>query len=222
MRCVAFEMLKARLVASVVSRRRLRSSAIWVAAAAAVAGVIALGVGRPWRANDLLAQLVGDHVLITLNEAKPLEVRDRDAGAIERWFGGKVDFALRLPRLDGANVVGGRVCNFAGRRRFSRLASWYDGVRGAPLPANPALLGEVFEHLGDEEGILLQAQFAVRLPRTAPKLRAGAGAAPAGVELALDLLAAAGADPGGKRDQRQPPSGDEVERCLLVRIGHPD
>jgi hypothetical protein len=26
-------------------------------------------------------------------------------------------------------------------------------VRGAALPANPALLGEVFEHLGDEEGI---------------------------------------------------------------------
>ena len=110
------EALKARLVASVVRRRRLRSSAIWVAAAAALAGVIALGVGRPWRANDLLAPLVGDHVLITLNEAKPLEVRDRDASAIERWFGGKVDFALRLPRLDGANVVGGRVCNFAGRR----------------------------------------------------------------------------------------------------------
>jgi anti-sigma factor RsiW len=110
------EPLKARLVASVVHRRRLRSAAIWVVAAAALVAVVALGVARPWRANDLLAQLVGDHVLITLNEAKPLEVRDRDAGAIERWFGGKLDFALRLPRLDGASVVGGRVCNFAGRR----------------------------------------------------------------------------------------------------------
>jgi anti-sigma factor RsiW len=113
----ASEALKARLAASVVRRRRLRSAAIWVAAAAAlVTVVVALGVARPWRANDLLAQLVGDHVLITLNEAKPLEVRDSDAGAIERWFGGKLDFALRLPRLDGASVVGGRVCNFAGRR----------------------------------------------------------------------------------------------------------
>ena len=72
------EPLKARLVASVVHRRRLRSAAIWVVAAAALVAVVALGVARPWRANDLLAQLVGDHVLITLNEAKPLEVRDRD------------------------------------------------------------------------------------------------------------------------------------------------
>ncbi len=112
----ASEALKARLAASVVRRRRLRSAAIWVAAAAALVAVIALGGLRSRRASDLLAQLVGDHVLITLNEAKPLEVRDSDAGAIERWFGGKLDFALRLPRLDGASVVGGRVCNFAGRR----------------------------------------------------------------------------------------------------------
>ncbi len=112
----ASEALKAWLAASVVRLRKLRSAAIWVAAAGVLAAVVALGVARPWRANDLLAQLVGDHVLITLNEAKPLEVRDHDAGAIERWFGGKLDFALRLPRLDGASVVGGRVCNFAGRR----------------------------------------------------------------------------------------------------------
>ncbi len=112
----ATEALKARLKASVVRRRRLRSAAVWIAAAAAVVAAVSFGVARPWRANDLLAQLVGDHVLITLNEAKPLEVRDRDAGAIERWFGGKLDFALRLPRFDGASVVGGRVCNFAGRR----------------------------------------------------------------------------------------------------------
>jgi anti-sigma factor RsiW len=155
----ASEALKARLAASVVRRRRLRSAAIWVAAAAAlVTVVVALGVARPWRANDLLAQLVGDHVLITLNEAKPLEVRDSDAGAIERWFGGKLDFALRLPRLDGASVVGGRVCNFAGRRvaltfydlqgrRMSLFvtdrddegrASCSEGVRGFTICREPA------------------------------------------------------------------------------------
>ena len=52
----------------------------------------------------------------SISRARARAIRDRDAGAIERWFGGKLDFALRLPRLDGANVVGGRVCNFAGRR----------------------------------------------------------------------------------------------------------
>jgi anti-sigma factor RsiW len=111
----ASEALKARLVASIVRRRKLRTAAIWVAAAAALAAV-ALGVARPWRANDLLAQLVGDHVLITLNGAKPLEVRNGDPGAVERWFADKLDFALRLPRLGDANVVGGRVCSIAGRR----------------------------------------------------------------------------------------------------------
>lgn len=110
----ASEALKVRL-ATIVARRRSfrRAATVSAAMVGAVAAVVILTRRAP---PDLAAQLVGDHVLMTLEGAKPLEVRDDDPSRIERWFEGRLDFALRIPRLPDARIVGGRVCSIAGRR----------------------------------------------------------------------------------------------------------
>jgi len=105
------ETLKQRLVARMKRRRMQTRGAIFAAAIAATAMVFMLA-RRP---RELAAQLVGDHILMTLDGA-PLEVRGEELPAIERWFAGKLDFALRLPALPGARIVGGRLCSIAGRR----------------------------------------------------------------------------------------------------------
>jgi anti-sigma factor RsiW len=106
------ETLKQRLAARVKRRRMQKRGAIFAAAIVATAMLFML-TPRP---RELAAQLVGDHVLMTLDGATPLEVRGEDLPAIERWFAGKLDFALRLPALPGARIIGGRLCSIAGRR----------------------------------------------------------------------------------------------------------
>jgi anti-sigma factor RsiW len=84
--------------------------------------VVALGVCALWwfrpaaRGDAFVVQLVGDHVLNALGHEKPLEVTSSDATVVENWFAGRLDFAVKLPRLAGATLVGGRLCSVAGRR----------------------------------------------------------------------------------------------------------
>ncbi|MCA1665008.1 MAG: hypothetical protein LC659_12175, partial [Myxococcales bacterium] len=68
------------------------------------------------RSDGFAVQLVGDHVLNALGHEKPLEVVSSDPSTVEAWFAGKLDFAVRLPALEGATLVGGRLCSVAGRR----------------------------------------------------------------------------------------------------------
>lgn len=48
----------------------------------------------------------------------PVEVEGSDSAEISQWFGGKVDFPVRLPAFDGERIelVGGRIANVQNRR----------------------------------------------------------------------------------------------------------
>ncbi len=105
--------LSAAVAARPVRRRRMR----WLAAAAVL--VVLSGGALVWlraRPDGFAVQLVGDHVLNALGHEKPLEVVSSDPATVEGWFAGKLDFAVRLPTLKGATLVGGRLCSVAGLR----------------------------------------------------------------------------------------------------------
>jgi anti-sigma factor RsiW len=78
-------------------------------------GVVAL-LGRyaPPDAH-LAAELVADH-LHSVPEAMPAEVVTDDPAEAVRFFEDRVPFPPVAPRLEGARLVGGRLCKIQGRR----------------------------------------------------------------------------------------------------------
>ncbi len=104
--------------------RRLR----W---AAALAGLLACaGAAWMWRSlgggpeESLDAHLVGDHVLNALGHQKPIEIASDDPEIVERWFQSRLALAVKLPRVVGARVAGGRLCNVAGRLTALTFIDW--------------------------------------------------------------------------------------------------
>jgi anti-sigma factor RsiW len=100
----------------------------WTKWPLAAAILVALGLGAfLWRSRSgesrLVEQLVGDHILNALGHEKPIEVTSADPKVVEQWIAGKVDFAVDLPKLPGAQLAGGRLCSVAGRRA---LLAFYD------------------------------------------------------------------------------------------------
>jgi anti-sigma factor RsiW len=124
---VATAEFKARLAAAAARRRRRRRTGLaatgGLAAALAVV-LVALPIVRERRA---MAELIGDHVGITVTREEAFDVIGADAGTLERWFTGKVDFALHIPQLAQAKLVGARLCDIAGRH--IPLASYELGTR---------------------------------------------------------------------------------------------
>jgi anti-sigma factor RsiW len=93
-------------------RRRLRAAAVGVGLLAAALFAIrrhqnpALPFGE---------ELVSDY-LHSLPEVRPAEVASSDPSEVLRFFSGKTPFAPVVPAIPVAQLVGGRLCNVAGRR----------------------------------------------------------------------------------------------------------
>lgn len=87
------------------------------AAALAASVMVAAIVGRAWLAGDqvpsLSDELIADHMKY-VPEAMPAEVASDDPAAVRRFFDGKVPFDPVVPRLQGASLLGGRLCRIRG------------------------------------------------------------------------------------------------------------
>jgi anti-sigma factor RsiW len=82
---------------------------------------------RPTDPNGSLdVQLVGDHVLNALGHQKPIEIASEDPEVVERWFASRLALAVKLPRVAGTKVAGGRLCNVAGRLTALTFIDWGD------------------------------------------------------------------------------------------------
>lgn len=96
-----------------------RRAALWILAATLPAvAVLAVGLLRsrdhPLRA-DLAEELASDH-LHSVPEVMPAEVVTDDAREAVRFFSGRIPFPPVAPRIDGARLLGGRLCKIEGRR----------------------------------------------------------------------------------------------------------
>jgi anti-sigma factor RsiW len=96
--------------------RRLAIAVAMTAASAGALSFVASMVARRPAGDGLASHLVDDHINNALRHDKPLHIVSADPAEVERWFSGNVDFAVSLPRLPGATLVGGRTCTIAGRR----------------------------------------------------------------------------------------------------------
>ena len=85
------------------------------------------------RDRRAMAELIGDHVGITVTREEPFDIAGGDPRELERWFRGKIDFPLHIPPVPAAKLVGARLCNIAGRR--IPLASYELGTRRVSILA---------------------------------------------------------------------------------------
>jgi len=112
------EAVQARIEALRFGPRRKRGfrrlSYASLAAAALIAAVVG---GRSWlvshRGPSLSDELIADHMKY-VPEAMPAEVASGDPSEVRRFFRGKVPFDPVVPRLEGAALLGGRLCRIRG------------------------------------------------------------------------------------------------------------
>jgi anti-sigma factor RsiW len=124
---VATDEFKTRLAVAAARRRRRRRFGVAVTgglAATLAMLLVAVPIVRQQRA---MAELIGDHVGITVTREEAFDVTSADASTLERWFTGKIDFPLHIPQLARAKLVGARLCDIAGRH--IPLASYELGAR---------------------------------------------------------------------------------------------
>lgn len=91
----------------------------WVPVAASAAVVLVVLLGSMVRdidrhLPDLCATLVEDHLRYLAVE-RAAETPSGDPAAVVRWFDTRLGFGLRVPRLAGATLTGGRVCIIEGQ-----------------------------------------------------------------------------------------------------------
>ena len=118
--------LKARLIATV--RKRRRASVLRVALGLATAAAVAVLLVPVVRSKDVVTELVSDHLGTTVTGEEPFDVASSDPNVVERWFDGKLNFKLRIPRSPEARLLGGRLCN-VGARQFPLAAYVREGRR---------------------------------------------------------------------------------------------
>ena len=112
--------VRARVEALLLQGRQgRRATSPWVLAAsiaviAASAFVFVRTRGHLLSA-DLAADLAADH-LHSVPEVMPAEVATGDAGEAAQFFSGRIPFEPVVPRLEGARLLGGRLCKLEGRR----------------------------------------------------------------------------------------------------------
>ncbi len=98
---------------------RFRTAVRWLFAAALVSAAVlsvyvALRPG-PGPGAHLARELAADH-LHSVPEAMPAEVTTEDPAQAVRFFADRVPFRPVAPRLEGARLIGGRLCKIQGRR----------------------------------------------------------------------------------------------------------
>ncbi len=97
---------------------RLGTAVRWLLAAGLVSGAVlyvALRPGLEGPGAQLAQELVADH-LHSVPEAMPAEVTTEDPAEAVRFFSDRVPFKPVAPRLEGARLIGGRLCKIQGRR----------------------------------------------------------------------------------------------------------
>lgn len=121
------ESLKRRLEGSVRPPRarpnRFAALGVWLAAAAAVAGVVFLSVGPRLRDVDggperaLVTEAVNDHLRV-LYAAHPIEIESGGIHQVKPWFSGRLDFAPSIAFDGDAEFAleGGSVGYFVDRK----------------------------------------------------------------------------------------------------------
>jgi hypothetical protein len=71
---------------------------------------------RPAASPDAFTTaLIADHIHYAHNPER-LEVSESDPRALQRWFASRLPFDPQLPQIQGAQVVGGRLCTLRGNR----------------------------------------------------------------------------------------------------------
>jgi anti-sigma factor RsiW len=78
-------------------------------------GLVSLRRLRNPPSPQLADELAADH-LHSVPEAMPAEVVTEDGEAAVRFFTGRLPFTPVAPRLEGARLIGGRLCRVRGRR----------------------------------------------------------------------------------------------------------
>ncbi len=106
---------RARVGAALRIQRR-RFLAVVVTLAVAGLSMAGLFVWRERTRDGLfVASLAEDHLLYATRPA-PAEFPSDDPGVVAKWFAGAVDFAVQPPAVQGAELLGGRLCTLADRR----------------------------------------------------------------------------------------------------------
>ena len=112
----------------------------WAAAVLALC-LLTVALGSLWwwrersRGGFLVAALAEDHLLYAGRPA-PAEVASDDPVVVAQWLADRLDFAVPVPGLRGAGLLGGRLCTLADRR----VALWLyqSGDRRVSLFQMPA------------------------------------------------------------------------------------
>ena len=140
-------------------------------AAAAALALLGLTAGGLWWRHEetrdglLVASLAEDHLLYAPSPA-PAEFSSGDPGAVARWFAGRVDFAVAVPGISGAELLGGRLCTLADRRAAlslyerggKRLSLFQMPARGLPFgPMRIMTVGSRQYRCGHRKGISVLA-----------------------------------------------------------------
>jgi anti-sigma factor RsiW len=113
---VSGDALEQRLREAPGVRQRSRRNRIGTLAGGLMVALVAAAFIVPvLRERRALAELIGDHVDITVKREEAFDVVGAEPGSLERWFEGKISFPLHIPRVPEARLVGARLCNVAGR-----------------------------------------------------------------------------------------------------------
>lgn len=132
-------------VESLRFRRHRRTRRTWLIASAAAVAAVALAVAAaslepaPAGSGELAAELVADHLKYA-PQAMPAEVASADATEVRAFFADKVAFAPAAPRLPGAQLLGGRLCNIDGHK--VQLLFYEQGSRRLSLYVSDRALTE--------------------------------------------------------------------------------
>jgi anti-sigma factor RsiW len=97
---------------------RFGTAVRWLLAAgllSAAALYVAVRRGPDGPGAQLAQELVADH-LHSVPEAMPAEVMTEEPAEAVRFFSDRVPFQPVAPRLEGARLIGGRLCKIQGRR----------------------------------------------------------------------------------------------------------
>ncbi|MGH9674249.1 MAG: hypothetical protein ACRD44_13795 [Bryobacteraceae bacterium] len=110
------EALRERVAGMIEKHQRVPSQRIRrrvVAAGILLALAPGLWLASYFRSQLLFQAMCEDHAKYINTES---QLRSSETAHIESWFRDKTDFSVRVPALDNAEIVGGRLCFLRGRK----------------------------------------------------------------------------------------------------------
>ncbi|WP_437634341.1 zf-HC2 domain-containing protein [Sorangium sp. So ce854] len=99
------------------ARARRRRPWVITAALAATAAAAALLVGSPGRGvGEAMADELVSHHLRGFARERPCDFESSDPGAVAGWIEGELGYAVAVPELSGARLLGARLCQIGDTR----------------------------------------------------------------------------------------------------------